>query len=332
MPPAGQNATSRTKLPAKITGWKATADFRLVVKSGVLTAFVNGQQVHEETLPQEADPWLAIESRSANQTGAVKSLRIIGSPEVPREISLSSGFTLDAWSPAYFAEKLAEEQDSTLGRRAAAPAASWRKQADEIIATKLPHCEGSWRESVLQYHRPLAEDGEIEYEFFYEPGKTEVHPDDWSDSGAASFQRRQVHRLTDAQYDRTGLLPDNVSPVANQQPVPLKAGEWNNLKLTISNGELKVAVNGSDIGRAKLPAGEQRTFGLFRYADQSAVRRAQHRAPRQLAHRTAAGGQTGTGRGQVINPCVFRLRNFNSHCFKSAGSGMRNRNGSPVIG
>ena len=53
-------------------------------------------------------------------------------------------------------------------------------EGGEITAARLPKSSGSFRESVLQYHRPLLEDGELEYEFYFEPGKTYRTGDYWS--------------------------------------------------------------------------------------------------------------------------------------------------------
>jgi hypothetical protein len=134
------------------------------------------------------------------------------------------------------------------------------------------NAEGSFRESVLQYHRPLFEDGEVEYEFFYEPGKAEVHPA----LDRAAFLLRpegvQLHWLTDAQYDRSGISSDNAEPLPGARPVPLKAGEWNQLKLALQGDEAAISVNGTEVARRKLEATNHRTLGLFRFADASGVR------------------------------------------------------------
>jgi hypothetical protein len=268
----GASSTNRTRLTEKISGWKPTIDFRLAVAGGTLAVFVNDQQVHKETLPAEPDPWLAIESRSGNQTGAVKALRISGTPTVPSAISLSSGFGLEGWSAAYYGEKQSEETEPNRRRMAQPMLTPWSKQGDEIRVNKLPHCEGSYRESVLQYHRPLVDDGEVEYEFLYEPGKTEVHPAVGRVALLLKPGGVEIHQMTDAQYDRTGLAPDNATPLARSQPTGLKAGEWNKVKLTLAGEEVAVAVNGMDVGRTKVGPASDRVFGLFRYADASGVR------------------------------------------------------------
>jgi len=82
----------------------------------------------------------------------------------------------------------------------------------------------------------------------------------------------QIHQLTDAQYDRTGLEPNNTKPLDGTQPLTFKAGDWNKVKLTLAGDSAALAVNGVEIGSVKLEPANSRIFGLFRYADASGVR------------------------------------------------------------
>ena len=75
----------------------------------------------------------------------------------------------------------------------------WLRAVGEWFDARL-----GFRESLLQYHRPLLEDGEIEYEFFYEPGKAEVHPALDRLVFLLDPKEAKIHWLTDAQFDRTG--------------------------------------------------------------------------------------------------------------------------------
>ena len=52
----------------------------------------------------------------------------------------------------------------------------WAKRGDEIVGKRSELTPGIKQESLLKYHRPLLEDGEIAYEFYFEPGKVMVHP------------------------------------------------------------------------------------------------------------------------------------------------------------
>jgi hypothetical protein len=262
----GRSTDTRTPLLEKPAKWGPTVEYKLAVKDGLLTASINGQQVHSERLPAKADPWLAIETTTPNQTGTLKDLRITGSPNVPKDIDLCWGPALEGWRADYYGE----QAGISPNRGAAAP--QWTREQNEIRATRLAKTAGSFRESVLQYHRPLLEDGQVEYEFFSEPGKTEVHPVLDRLAFLLSPDGVKLHRLTDAQYDRGSQKPDNAQPLPGSRPVPLKAGGWNRLKLTVRGDTVTVEVNGSEVATHAIEPLNDRTFGLFRYADAAGVR------------------------------------------------------------
>ena len=69
---------------------------------------------------------------------------------------------------------------------------------------------GTKQESVLRYHRPMLEDGRIEYEFYFDPGKVMVHPVIDRLAFLIEPEGVKVHRLTDGAFERSGLAPDNV--------------------------------------------------------------------------------------------------------------------------
>ncbi|HEY2412465.1 MAG TPA: DUF1583 domain-containing protein [Pirellulaceae bacterium] len=266
----GRAADQRTPLLEKPQKFGATVEYKLVVKDSALTAFVNGQQVYTERLPARLDPWLAIETTTPNQTGTIKNVRIAGAPLIPRELSLSNLSTLDGWIAAYYNETISgtiDPDSSPTARQSAA----WTKDGEEITAGQLPNCAGSLHESILQYHRLLLEDGEVEYEFFYEPGKTEVHPALDRLAFLLAPDGVRTHWLTDGQYERTGLAPDNSTPLASSRPVPLQAGQWNLLKLVLRGNQIVIHVNGTEVASRTLESTNQRTLGLFRFADITAV-------------------------------------------------------------
>jgi hypothetical protein len=128
----------------------------------------------------------------------------------------------------------------------------------------------------LRYHRPLLEDGQLEYEFFYEPNKTMVHPALDRLVFVLDPAGVKIHWLTDAQYDRTGLAPDNLSeePANRRGPtaLPLKPGDFNRLQLTLAGDRVTLVLNGVEVYQRKLEPANQRFFGLFHYADQTDVR------------------------------------------------------------
>jgi hypothetical protein len=238
-------------------------DYRLVVQDGSYIAYMHGQKVHEQRIPVNPDPWLAFHSVAAFG-GGVRNLKITGNPQIPESIDLSEHLDLGEWIPDYYGESIDVEN------------ASWRKQDQEIVGRKIPDTAGSSRQSLLKYHRPLLEDGEIEYDFYYEPGVTNVHPA--LDRLAFLLEPAgvRIHWLTDAQYDRTNLTPDNVfdEPARRRGPktLPLQERDWNHVKLALKGDVVSLALNGVEIYERPLEATIQRIFGLFHYASETDVR------------------------------------------------------------
>jgi hypothetical protein len=244
----------------KPASWGEWAYFRLVVKDGALTAFVGDKQVHTERLEMHFDPWLAIRSAESHFLGGVRNVQLLGSPTIPREVRLFAGSDLAGGLADYYGDSIGGE------------GAAWTKTGDEVVGRSVRGSPSSFRESLLQYHRPLAEDGEVEYEFYYEPGKAEVHPA--LDRLAFLLQPDgpRLHWLTDGAYERSGLAPDNSQPLAGGSPVPLKTREWNKLKLTLAGDEVAIAVNDQEVARRKLESTNLRTLGWFHYTDASTAR------------------------------------------------------------
>jgi hypothetical protein len=124
------------------------------------------------------------------------------------------------------------------------------------------------------YQRPMLEDGVIEFESYYVAGEFEAHPA----LGRMAYLVRpdgvKLHRLTDAEWESTGLSPDNESPLQGAAAtVSLKENDWNQFRVAVAGDTLTLTVNGTEIGRHTLQEPRaQRFFGLFRYSDQNKCR------------------------------------------------------------
>src|SRR5205085_3999082 len=163
-------------------------------------------------------------------------------------------------------------------------ASGWTKRGEEIVGSGMkpepppgkPAPPRSYPESVLYYHRPLLEDGEVEYEFWYEPDKTHCHPA--LDRLCLLLEPKgvRVHWLTDGGHERGGLAPENVAdePANRRGPaeLPLKAKAWNAVRLTLRGGTIKLALNGVEVYERPLEAANHRALGLFHYTDEGGVR------------------------------------------------------------
>ena len=132
---------------------------------------------------------------------------------------------------------------------------------------------------MLRYHRPILEDGEISYEFYYAPGKATVGPA----LGRVAFVLEpggvKAHRLTAAPFERSGLAADNAEAVQGPSPLPLKPDAWNSVTLAVKGDVVTVSLNGQPVASSEIEPNNPRTFGFFRLAgrDEARLRNARYR-------------------------------------------------------
>ena len=154
--------------------------------------------------------------------------------------------------------------------------ADWDKRGEEITGRLREEVPGSKQESLLVYHRPMLEDGQITYEFYYDPGKVMVHPALGRLAFLIETDGVKVHRLTDGAYERSGLTADNTreEPENRRGPasLPLKPRAWNKLDLGIIGDKVTLGLNGQPIYERTIEPENQRSFGLFHYSDLTEVR------------------------------------------------------------
>jgi tetratricopeptide (TPR) repeat protein len=248
-------------LPAKLPGWEEMVDCKLVVKDGDYRVFVGDTQIHTQRLSPGFDPWLAIQTREPQFDGRVENVQILGTPTVPDVLQLSAASSLSSWRADFYGETIDDK------------AAAWSKDKDEIVGKLHENSPGSKRESLLQYHRPLLEDGEIEYEFFYEAGKTLVHPALGRTAFLLTGDGVRLHQMTDGAFEKSGLTPENAAPPEGlPKMLPFTNKGWNRVKLSLAGDIVTISLAGEKIGEHKLSADGPRHFGLFRYSDLTSVR------------------------------------------------------------
>lgn len=248
---------------------------RVVVRNGLRTTYVIGRKVF--TSPQEStsDPWIAAYG-PWHTSGEVQNLRITGNPEIPEEIDLIARTDLPGWLPYY---RESAGQPGNHWSLAETRPASWierinpfRERPPRILTGRTSNAPaGSFQESLLRYHRPMLEDGTIEYEFYYQQNQYAVFPA--LDRVAFVFNAEQagIHWLTDGIYDVTGVDPANFSASQLGHAPQLRADDWNHVKLALKGDLVEVVLNGASILSHKLEPENLRTFGLFHYSDQTTV-------------------------------------------------------------
>lgn len=231
--------------------------------------FINGRLVHEETLSKDHDPWLAIRVPFSTY-GRVRDLCITGNPAIPDTLRLSANHQLHGWT-SYYGGGIGDRRYH-----------DWWHETDEsgigmIVGINTESRAGTAKESLLQYQRPVIEDGEIEFDFFFDPGKSHVHPAVGRDVMLLQPQGVTIHQITDAHFDCTGADPLNQrSPVTTDADVEvpqLNAGEWNHAELRFRDDGLELFVNGRLVYRGKTAARRNdRVFGLFHYDGDTEIR------------------------------------------------------------
>ncbi len=233
---------------------------RMVVRDGSMTTYFNGRPVHVEPLAADHEPWIAIRSPWYLH-GAVKDLRITGQPTIPEELHLCTLPELTGWFSYY---NTYIEND-------------WRHSridSDDLI-TGVKHTDnaGTAQESLLQYNRPMLEDGTIVYDFFYDEGRVHVHPSLDRQAFLLEPGGVRIHDITDGAWDTTGTDPMNVhdEPGFRRGPgrLPLIANDWNRLKLNLACDTVQLTLNDELVFERNLERTNLRTFGLFHYSDQT---------------------------------------------------------------
>lgn len=257
------HSSTEIETAPKLPEWKNMAAFRIVVDDRRLTTFTNGVQIHDAAFNAAPSPWIVLQADQPGNECRITNLRITGTPEIPDEIDLIDMADWNCWRADIFEEShsFSNEQNSP-----------WHKSGNEIVA-KVRADGTSTRQSLLHYQRPMLEDGVIEFETFWEPGVTEVHPCVGRSVVVVSADGAKLHQLTEAQYELRNLAVDNEAPIAGSVAPELKLKDWNRVRLSLKGDQLTVSVNEKDIATVTIsePPSE-RFFGLFHYSNKTASR------------------------------------------------------------
>jgi hypothetical protein len=250
--------------PITLPAWEAMADFKIVVDSNTVKTFTNGVLIHEEQFSAPIDPWISMQAEWPGFSTTVKSLEIHGTPEIPREIDLVNVADAGGWRVGFYEYST---YPNPVGRY-------YRFTSGEIQGIKPRDAFGfRTRESFLQYSRPMLEDGEFEYEFYYEPGKFETHPVLGKNAVILNGEVAVVHPLSNFPFERSEITPDTVQQIAGAVTPNLKASNWNHVLMKLKGDQLALSVNGEQVAaRTVNEPRNERFFGFLRFINQSEMR------------------------------------------------------------
>jgi hypothetical protein len=255
-------------LASQLTKFRHEIHYRISVRGRQMEVYGNGRLLHSLMLPRDHDPWLALR-RSAKNSASIWNIRVTGAPRIPSEIRISETPYLTGWIP-YFGGSTGDANSQGTHWRQAGSAGG-----EGIISgqfeSQLP--SGALAERLLYYHRPMLEDGTIEYEFFYRAGKSVTHPAIDRAVFMLTSEGVAFHSVTDGMFDRSDRSPDNLS-IESQNgrgpaALPLKENQWNAVRLNLTGDTVNLFLNGQHVYERQLENTNQRNFGLFHYADRS---------------------------------------------------------------
>ena len=242
--------------------------------SNTATMSVNLHPMWVESNGIQAGPWLGLTSHGDSRP-LFRNFHVSGHPIIPRSVRLSDGDALRSWQPQAWGNGSTNitqiESDWSIAQGVI--------QAPRYQSEDRPKSEGSSKntleQSLLSYERPLLDGEKVEYEFYYDPGVSEVSPA----LGRVGFLLQpdgvRIHWITDGD-EWTSLASDNtvVEPLCRRgpRPLPFKLNDWN--RLSVNRTEQSVTVSLNDVLIYERPidwAGDHR-FGLYRHGTTAEVK------------------------------------------------------------
>ncbi len=229
-------------------------------------------------------PWIGLRA-SGDGRFYFRNLELTGEPVIPREVRISDSPDLRGWTASYgellprAVVPFPSQPAKVLARSQQPPAdapPAW-SVAEGVIKSQMMQAasEETVMQSHLAYVRPLQNGETLSYEFFYEEGKSEVHPTLGRMAFLIEAGGVRIHWLTDAGNEWTGLAADNaiIEPLNRRGPraLPLKVGDWNQLTLKLVEGKASLGLNGEQIYERAIEDLSSHHFGLYHDRARSSV-------------------------------------------------------------
>ncbi|MCG8650936.1 MAG: DUF1583 domain-containing protein, partial [Pirellulales bacterium] len=220
-----------------------------------------------------ASPWLGLHS-SGTKRPVFRNLRLTGSPIIPRQVPLTSGDHLRGWQSGFFGETQPSFAPNS-GAGGENAAFDWRLMSGELIGAKHDQDEAA-KPGLLRYQRPLAAGDSVTYQFLDAGKETVVHPTVGRLAFLLESTGVRVRWITTGDLEWTGLKADNTAlePLNRRgpRPLPLKEGQWNTVRIELSDRKVLVTLNDQLVYQRGLDPGAETQFGLYRPTRGAAVR------------------------------------------------------------
>ncbi len=265
--------------------------YRVDVRDGFCSRYINSRLISREPLPEEHDPWVAIRNPGTG-TGSIRNVRITGTPVVPESVRISE-LRSGAWQNAA-SQKNASPSATSKPRPISQLSGwitwhedswnpekqSWKLEQDssgttQIVGRYHPELSGSGAERMLRYVWPLVWDSEVSYEFLCDDGKSMAHPSLGRVAFLIEHAGVAAHDTTNGIWEDSPLDPLHRSTEGNRVSIaslPLKSGDWNRMVVRIRGDILQLRLNDVLIHESEIAATNDRCFGLFYYCDQTEAR------------------------------------------------------------
>lgn len=252
------------------------------VANGTMQYVLNNHVVYEEKL-SGTSPWVTLYTFSPRST-TFRNPRFVGTPTIPREVTLVNGDRMDGWNTTFFTEtqprrrimamKPKSENDSLSYQQRDEPAEfDWR--ADDGLLIGRAQAGTANTQSWAYYHRPLQNRESFSYEFHYVPGESVAHPSIGRIALLLEPDGVAEHWIGRPGWDEAviGLAEDNrlANADARRGPLqlPLKPGDWNRVQLSFADEAVQVTLNDELVYERALEAEVDHRFGLYRGKSQS---------------------------------------------------------------
>jgi len=263
--------------------------------------FSGDRLLYEDRRSHEGAPWLSLHVPDHRRL-TIRRLTWSGQPTIPREIPLLSGIEgrnseLVGWiidPPTQVVMQLASRQPPTSAAGApvrsplplplpsteSAGPVAWHFAEGELRGPVIPRTlsvaargtailtgNSVGTGSQILSSRPLQSGESATYEFFFAPGESEVHPIVGPWILELKPEGIRAVRWALRRSERQGIVVDRTPFQADRErsggKIAMKPDAWNTARIELSDGKVRLIVNGDLVDERPMERREEASFGFF---------------------------------------------------------------------